>query len=349
MERPESPRFTVTRYVGSVKGNPTRGPVILSPGFGMSTLAFHAAGPDSFAEYLRTKGYDVWLFDYRGSDTLEASLEQWDIDELAQRDFPDAIETVFRAAGEKKVQIVAHCLASLTMQMSLLAGRIEKAHVHSIVLSQSFAFIALPWPTRLKVRLHLPELLSYLNFRQVVTSDFDARSSFRTRLLDRLLYFFPSDERCHEGVCRRLLLLYGEIARHANLDPKTHETFYHLFDRGNLAAFRHIGRMFIKGRISDKNGKNTYLQPENGRHVTMPITLLQGTANNMFLPSGARKTYDWLLEHGGTGNRDENEKMFRLVYSRGYGHLDSFIGRDAKKDVYPQIWVALERMAEAGN
>ena len=348
-ERPESPRFSVTQYVGSVRSNPTRGPVILSPGFGMSTLAFHAAGPDSFAEYLRTKGYDVWLFDYRGSDTLEASLEQWDVDELAQRDFPDAIETVFKAAGRKKVQIVAHCLASMTMQMSLLAGKIDKAHVHSIVLSQSFAFIDLPWPTRLKVRLHLPELLSYLNFRQVVTSDFDARSSFRTRLLDRLLYFFPSDERCHEGVCRRLLLLYGEIARHANLDPKTHETFYHLFDRGNLAAFRHIGRMFIQGRISDKNGKNTYLVPENGRHVTIPITLLQGTANNMFLPSGARKTYDWLIEHGGTRNRDENKKLFRLVYSRGYGHLDSFIGRNAKKDVFPQIWVALERMAEASN
>ena len=340
-DRRERPRFTVTRYRGTASTRRTRGPVMLAPGFGMSTLAFHALGADSFAEYLHREGYDVWLFDYRASDKLDVSLEQFDIDELAKSDFPDAIKKVSRKT-RKKVRIVAHCLASMTMQMGLLSGRIETNYVRSMLLSQSFAFIDLPWPTRLKVRLRLPEILTYLNFRTVVTSDFDVRSRMRTRILDRLLYFFPSKERCHEGVCRRLLLLYGEVARHQNLDQRTHEIFYHLFDRGNLAAFKHIGSMFMRGRIGDRNGDNIYLLPENANAVNIPITLLQGTANNMFRPSGAEKTHKWLLRYGPFGDR--NKDMFDLVKAPGYGHLDSFIGKDAPDDVFPLIKTALERM-----
>ena len=347
-DHPDSPRFTVTRYVGMTGIEPTRGPVMLAPGFGMSTLAFYAAGKDSFAEYLHTLGYDVWLFDYRASDKLDVSLEEFDIDVLATSDFPDAIRKVSSLTDGQKVRVVAHCIGSITMQMGLLAGAIKPDLVQSMLLSQSFAFIDLPWPTRLKVRLHLPEILMYLNFRPVVTSDYDVRSSVGTRVLDRLLYFFPSKERCHEGVCRRLLFLYGEVVRHDNLDQKTHESFYHLFDRGNLAAFRHIGRMFIRGHISDRDGRNTYLRPGNGASVRVPLTLLQGTANNMFRPSGARKTRRWLVEHG-PFSREQNETMFTLVETPGYGHLDSFIGKHAKDDVFPVIGKALARMEPLGR
>jgi cholesterol oxidase len=343
-ERADSPRFRLTKYLGVVKREATRGPVMLAPGFGMSTLAFHSAGADSFAEYLHREGYEVWFFDYRASDKLRASLEQFDVDELARRDFGDAIDLLYDKAGGQRVRVVAHCLASMTMQMGLLAGAIRTAKVRSMVLSQAHAFIDLPWPTRLKVRLHLPELLTYLNFRPVVTSDFDIQADWGTRLLDRLLYFFPSDERCYEGVCRRLLLLYGEVVRHDKLDQKTHETFYHLFDRGNLAAFTHIGRMFIRGRIADKHGKNAYLRPEHGRHLNIPITLLQGTANGMFLPSGARKTHAWFVEHGGFGSPDKNREKFTLLETPGYGHLDTFLGRNAKTEVFPAIVAALEAM-----
>ena len=336
-----SPRFLLTRYKKRSGGS--LGPVLLVPGFGMSTFAFHAAGDDSIAEFLHRHGYDVWLFDYRVSDELAASLEQFDIDVLAREDFPDAIRMVYDLSGKRKVRVVAHCVGSLTMQMSLLSGRLNTKHLHSMLLSQSFAFIDLPWPTRVKVRLHLPELLKYFNFRSVVTSDYDLRSGFWTRAIDRLLYFFPSDERCGEGVCRRLLLLYGEVARHDQLDKKTHDMFYHLFDRGNLTAFRHIGRMFIKGRISDKDGNNAYLRSENGAHVDIPITLLQGAANRMFLPSGGRKTHEWLVRHGGFGAL--NEEMFTLVRTPRHGHLDSIIGRNAKAEVFPKIAEALADMS----
>ena len=117
----------------------------------------------------------------------------------------------------------------------------------------------------------------------------------------------------------------------------------HLFDRGNLTAFKHIGRMFILGHIANKDGENTYLLPDNAKTVNIPITFLQGTANNMFLPSAALKTYEWFVEHG-PGTADEKKDKFKLLKTPGYGHLDNFIGRDARRDVFPKIVAELERM-----
>ena len=84
----------------------------------------------------------------RASDKLAASLTQFDIDQLAQEDFPDAIERVHSAGGPARPGGGRTAL-SMTMQMSLLEGKIDKRRVRSMVLSQSFAFMDLPWPTRL--------------------------------------------------------------------------------------------------------------------------------------------------------------------------------------------------------
>ncbi len=341
-KRKHSPRFTVTRYKAHRPDSP---PIMLAPGFGMSTLAFHSAGDTSFAEYLYNQGYDVWLLDYRASDRLEASLEQFDLDDLAQSDFPDAIETVYHATG-RKVRIVAHCVGSLTMQMALLAGTINTTQLHSVVLSQSFAFLDHPLVNRIKARLHLPELLAYLRFRPVLTADYDLRSSLRTRILDRLLYFYPSKERCREGVCRRLLLLYGEVIRHDQLDQQTHETLNYLFDRANLTTFKHLGKMIARGHVVDRYGRNAYLRPDNGKNVDVPITLMQGMRNGLFRPSGVYKTHAWLIEYGGFGSQSANARMFDVLPIDGYGHLDNFIGKHAYAEVFGKIAAALATMDE---
>jgi cholesterol oxidase len=342
------PRFHVSRYRGTARPKAARRPVLLAPGFGMSSYAFQAAGDQSFAEHLFAEGYDVWLLDYRASDVLDASLEQWDLDVLARDDFPEAIKTVYTATGRQPVQVIAHCVASLVMQMALLTNRFapgpdQAPFLHSVMLSQSYAFIDHPLINRLKAKLRLPHVLSYLNFRPVLTADYDLRSSWPTRMLDRLLHFYPSRERCGDGVCRRLLLMYGEVVRHDQLDKATHESLYHLFDRGNLTSFKHLARMIGRGRIVDAAGNDVYLQPKNGADVRVPITLLQGTANQLFRPSGMRKTHAWLVEHGGFPG-DLNAKMFTPLEIPRHGHLDNFIGKHARAEVFDKIVFALEAM-----
>jgi cholesterol oxidase len=212
------------------------------------------------------------------------------------------------------------------------------------VLSQSFAFIDHPIVNRVKAGLRLPSVLDYVGFRPVLTADYDLRSSFPARVLDRLLYLYPSRERCTDGVCRRLLLLYGEVIRHDQLDQATHDRMYEMFDRANLTTFKHLAKMIARGHIVDQFGKNTYLTRAKGLQVNIPITLLQGTANGLFRPSGARKTHEWLIAHGGFGSTAANREKFRLLPIDGFGHLDNFIGKHASTAVFPELVRALRSM-----
>ncbi len=333
-------RFRLTPYKSKAY-DPSKQPVILAPGFGMSTYAF-LVGKPSITEYLCKKGYQVWLFDYRASGRLQASLEQFTLDELAAEDFPDAIRQVCDETGQK-VHIVFHCVASMTTLMGLLGGTLTAKHIQSAVLSQSFAFIDHPWINRLKARLRLPQLLKYLNFRPVLTADYDVQSGWGNKLLDRILRFYPSDERCTNGVCRRLLFMYGEVFRHDKLDRATHELVYEMFDRANLTTFEHLARMIACGHLVDKRGDDTYLTKAGGKRINVPITLIQGKANGLFRPRGAHKTYEWLIENGPSDDRQENEKMFTLEEIDGHGHLDTFIGKTAPGRAYPIILRALQR------
>ncbi len=338
--------FLLTHFRGTDRAR-TNMPVVLAPGFGMSADAFRVGNP-SAAQFLYDRGYDVWLLDYRGSDKLEISLTQFTLDDLAH-DFSEAIVTLYETYGRQhEIQVVAHCVASLSMQMALLNGTadggLRRNGLHSVVLSQSFAFMDHPVINRVKAGLHLPSVLDYVGFRPVLTADHDLRSSLPARVLDRLLYLYPSKERCREGVCRRLLLLYGEVIRHDQLDQATHDRLYEMFDRANLTTFKHLAKMIARGHLVDRFGKNTYLRPENGRRVNVPITLLQGTANGLFRPSGARKTHEWLIQHGGFGSPEANRDKFRMLPIQGHGHLDNFIGKRASTDVFPELVRALERM-----
>jgi len=181
-----------------------------------------------------------------------------------------------------------------------------------------------------------------------MTPDYDLRSGWRSRLLDRVLRLYPTNERCSSGVCRRLLLMYGEVIRHDQLDKAMHDRLYQLFDRANMTTFVHLSRMIAKGKIVDSRGKDTYLTPENTARIRVPITLLQGTGNRLFKPRGGQRTIDWLHRNGGFGSREKNEEQFRLVPVPGYGHLDTFIGKKAPVDTYHIIANLLSGPGGAG-
>jgi cholesterol oxidase len=136
--------------------------------------------------------------------------------------------------------------------------------------------------------------------------------------------------------------MYGEVIRHDQLDKKTHDMLYELFDLANMTTFVHLSAMIRKGRIVDKDGKDTYLTKENIAGITVPITLLQGAGNRLFKPRGAARTLALLHRYGGHGAA-ENRRRFTLVPLPGHGHLDSFIGKNAPRVVYPIISNALER------
>jgi cholesterol oxidase len=333
------PRFVLTEFTHATQ-RATKGPVIVAPGFGMSTYAFRM-GKKSFTEFLCEQGYSVWLFDYRSSDRLDASADQFTIDDLALRDFPDAIARVYAASGNQPVRLVMHCVASVTTLMSILSGALTPTHVRSAVLSQYFAFVEQPWINRFKAALRLPELLKWMNFRPVMTPGYDAESTRRAHWLDTLLRVYPTRERCSSGVCRRLLLMYGEVIRHDRIDRQTHDRMYDMFGRANLTFFEQMTRMVRRHRAVDYGGADSYLTTGNAKRLTIPLTLVQGTANGLFLPKGGGEMFDWLVANG---PHPDNRRWFSLLRLPGVGHLDTFLAPDAEGTAFVPIAEALERM-----
>jgi cholesterol oxidase len=341
---PEGPRFMLTRYR---KGEKFLKPVILAPGFGMPADCFLAGQPStgkpSIVEYLCNLDYEVWMLDYRGSDHLPSSLMQFTLDDLVS-DFAVAVAEVSRLASHQKVRIIGHCVASLVTTMMLLKDRKAGEYVESAILSQTHVFQDHPLINRIKAWIRLPNLLRILGFRPVMTSDHDVRSGRGSRLLDLFLRFYPTIEHCSSPVCRRTLLMYGEVIHHRHIDHRMHDLLYDLFDRSNLTLLEHMSLLVRRGYAVDRHGNEIYLTEENGQNLRMPITIIQGRRNRLFRPIAAQRTYDWMIENGHQRDVEDNKHRFKILYFSDYAHLDHFLGKDAATDVYPELVQALERV-----
>jgi cholesterol oxidase len=130
--------------------------------------------------------------------------------------------------------------------------------------------------------------------------------------------------------------MYGDVLRHDQLDREVHEKVYQMFDRANFATFEHLARMIARGKIVDHRGRDAYMTQENAKNLKVPITLIQGTKNRLFRPSGAHKTLNWMIENGPADHH------FSLIELADFGHLDTFIGKDAPKKAFPEIVKAIE-------
>jgi choline dehydrogenase-like flavoprotein len=320
-------QLRLTRYQGGKKG-----PVLLAPGFGTSTLAFTIDTVDTnLPEALFAAGYDVWLFDYRASPDLPSSRTQFTLDEIAQRDWPAAVATVREIAQVPAVQVVAHCVGSMTFLMAMLSGL---QGVRSAVCSALTFYPISPLGNRVRANLDLGKLLTAAGV-ETLTTDFDSQK-LQDRLVDDVLKMFPSSEQCTSAVCRRILGIYGDVYKHTMLNDATHKAIHEMFGVANTSAFNHIAKMVRAEKIVDKNGGDTYLTSDNLKRLAIPITFLHGAENHLFLPEGSTRTLKTLAQAN-------DATFYDRIEFPNYAHMDCFMGRDTAKDIFPTIVSVLDR------
>jgi cholesterol oxidase len=316
----------LTRFNGGAKG-----PVILAPGFGTSGLAYTIDTTDTnLPEYLYARGYDVWVLDYRASPELPASDTQFTVDDIATQDWPAAVAKVRQVSGAASVQVMGHCVGSLSFLMAMLAGM---TGVRSAVCSQLTLFPIAPALTDVKAAMRLASLLDDVG-EHFWQTDAD-RHKFVEEALDKFMRLYPTHEGCTSAVCRRILFLYGEVYHHANLNDPTHQAIHEMFGRANLTALKHLTRMIQQGHVVDSKGKDVYLP--NASRLALPISFIHGGINRMFLPKGSELTYDFLREKNGP-------QWYTRTVIPQYAHMDCFIGRDAARDIYPVVAAELDKL-----
>jgi len=314
----------LTRYNGGKQG-----PVLLAPGFGTSTLAFTIDTVDTnLPEFLFADGYDVWLFDYRASPALPSSRTQFTLDDIATKDWPAAVAKVRAVSGAASVQVMAHCVGSMTFLMAMLSGL---QGVRSAVCSALSLFPESPIGNRVKAKLDLGTLLRKFGIDMLTTS-FDPGNP-ADRFIDQVLRMFPSRESCPSAVCRRILGIYGEVYKHEMLNEPTHAAIHEMFGVANVTAFDHITRMIREGHVVDAQGRDVYMS--NISRLAVPITFLHGQENRLFLPEGTEKTFKLLAQRNGAA-------LYQRITVPVYAHMDCFMARNSATDIFPLIVNALQ-------
>src|SRR5438045_3050815 len=86
---------------------PTRGPVLLVHGAGVSANIFRPPVRQTIVDYLVARGYDVWLENWRAS--MDLPPNDWTLDQAAAFDHPEAVRTVLRETGADRIKALVHC------------------------------------------------------------------------------------------------------------------------------------------------------------------------------------------------------------------------------------------------
>jgi cholesterol oxidase len=319
---PDGTDLRLTRYPGGSKG-----PVMLAHGLGVSSRIFSVDTIETnLVEYLCARGYDVWSLDFRSSIELPAHTTQYSGDDIARQDFPAAVKAIQEMTGARTIQVVAHCWGATTFTMAMLAGL---QGVRSAVISQISAHVYTPVLTRIKTGLHVPQFLEAIGVRSL-TAYATKHEDWRNRIFDAALRLYPTEleERCRSAVCHRITFLYSGLYEHDQLNAATHETLHETFGDATIAAFEHLGRLSNAQHLVAADGAEIYMGELE--RMAIPICFIHGAENTCFLPRSTEETVKVLSDLNG-------KDLYVRHLIPNYGHIDCIFGKDAARDVYPQI------------
>src|SRR3954470_1685097 len=192
----------LTRYKFGEKG-----PLVMAPGYGNAARAFAIdTVPKNFVQYLGEHGYDVWLFDYRASPDLPASFGQFDVDDIALRDWPAAIDTVRRETGQDTVQAFGHCIGGLSLFMAMGGGM---QGVRSLTFS-SLAGNPIPTPgNQARAYARMATVLKLLGVKRLDVEYEPSR--WDGKAIEAVMKVLPYRHVYDNPVARRIFFIYGDV------------------------------------------------------------------------------------------------------------------------------------------
>jgi pimeloyl-ACP methyl ester carboxylesterase len=317
--------------------------VLLVHGLTSSSDMFIMPEHRNLVSFLLESGFgDVWALDFRMSNRFPYSVEtrRDTLDDIAVFDHPAAVRELRRHVGVRRIHVIAHCLGSVSFQMSLFGGTVDG--VASMVANSVGLTPRVRAWARVKLAL-APALLerafglSYMDPRFVA-----APPLTRRRLLAHLVSRFHRE--CREPACHMQSFMWGSghpaMYQHVNLalQTHTHERLADLNSAADVHYYRHINKMVRAGRAVKFDPAMHPELPDDyltgADRVQTPVLFLTGDHNDVFTDSNV--VCHRILDALAPGRHE-------LHVVSGYGHIDPIIGRTAHLDVFPRILDFLKR------
>jgi cholesterol oxidase len=305
----------------------TRGPVILSPGTAMTALTYCVdTVPQNLVEFLVAEGFDVWLFDWRTSPLLTSHKLPYTLDDVARYDWPAAIAQVRSLTGKDQVTILAHCLSSPCLLLSLLRGYTAPGQVRALTASQVALHLKLTTVGTVKVNMRFDRLLPGGQvIHQMHAQETIGLSDVACTILAHLL---PKTYTCDNRACDRQSATFGELILHSRVEPATHGLMGDLVPECNMGFLKDVA-VGVRSASLMRGDDASHLD-----RLRLPIFFISGSENRMFVPASTAATYEMLCAANGT------QFYERKVYE-GFGHLDCYLGHGAPQLIWPDIAAAL--------
>ncbi|GAA1988991.1 hypothetical protein GCM10009777_25070 [Microbacterium pumilum] len=295
--------------------------------------SFRPGGIRSLVDVLLDDGWDVWLFNWRGSIDLDPV--PWTLDDVALYDHPAAVRYVVAETGAAAVKVIAHCQGSTTICMAAVAGLVPE--VTTIVSNGVSLHPHVPVASRAKLHVLRPLLQSREAYVDIAWGDGPERGMRTlTRNAVRLWHF-----ECGNPTCNMASFALGSghpaLWLHSNLTHTTHDWIRHEFGKIPMSFYAQLA-------ASERAGQIMSIRPRPElptRYATAPpqtqarFALFAGRHNRVFLPTSQKTTYAFLKRH--------QPGRHSLHVLDGYGHADVFLGRHAHREVFPKMLTELHR------
>jgi hypothetical protein len=322
-------------HVRKAGDEPHGEPVLLVPGSGVrAELYYGQPVGETIVDRLLHEGYDVWVENWRAS--IDFPNNSYTLDRAARHDHPRAVELVAGATGQR-LRTIVHCQGSIGFLLSAIEGRLEN-HVSHIVSSAISLFFEVPYMTWLKQR-------TVLQLARRIGRGCDAQWGIRApspvastiAALSRL-----TERPCNNGPCQIANFMYGSgwdvLLLHDNVDDRVHAWSARELGYTPFSLIQQVAESCRYGHIVpadsvDVGAWPSYVASRPELADDVRLTFIGGTHNRMFHPQGQKRSAEFLAAFGYRAG---------FVPLVGYGHLDTFWGRDAADYVWPIILDGLD-------
>ncbi|MCX4459086.1 alpha/beta fold hydrolase [Streptomyces sp. NBC_01728] len=315
-------------------GDTDRPAVLLLHGHTASADMFLLPETRNLVDVLLDDGYEPWLLDWRGSCRLpyNETGQKYTYDDVALYDIPAAVAHVRGRIGDRPLFVVAHCVGSLTLSLSMTAGLVPG--LAGVVSQGVFLTPKLAGRTSLRMSLAGELLRSRLDHIPV-----DIRKAGLWSKYTPLFALASRGASCPDPTCQILHnSAWGTGASlfvHEHLSEATHHRLAELLGPAPLWILPHLRRIELARTVVRwHDGDHRYRAlPQNAldaaARIDTPVLLLAGSENGLWLDS-QKLCHDVLARR---------QPQLDVTYTEipGYGHLDTFLGRGAALDVFGHI------------
>lgn len=315
-------------------GERDRPAVLLLHGHTASADMFLLPETRNLVDVLLDDGYEPWLLDWRGSRRFpyNETGRRYTYDDVALYDIPEAVSRVRERVGDRPLFVVAHCIGSLALSLSMTAGLVPG--LAGVVSQGVFLTPKLAGRTSLRMTVAGELLRNRIDHIPVDFRKVGLRSKYTP-----LFALASRGAACPDPTCQILHnSAWGSGASlfvHENLSDATHDRLAELLGPAPLWILPHLRRIELARTVvrwHDTDHRYRALPPnalDAAARIDTPVLLLSGSENGLWLDS--QRLCHEVLAH----RRPQLDVSYTEIPD--YGHLDTFLGRGAALDVFGHI------------